>query len=178
MSGEGAAASGPAPRVALAHGPRGFVRDGEPGAALGALAAAAMRADRLDPLITEVVRLRCAQVHDCRHCASLRLQDAAEAGFDEPMAAAVLRYEDSDLGPAAGAALRLADAITLTPGRVDDDLRGELAAHFTDEQIAEICLDVVKWSRQKVLVALRLEEPLPDGPTALSFDADGAPLIT
>ncbi|MEM8906048.1 MAG: hypothetical protein AAGA17_13950 [Actinomycetota bacterium] len=33
--------------------------------ALGAYAAAAVRGDAVDPVTTEVVRLRCAEHHDC-----------------------------------------------------------------------------------------------------------------
>ena len=78
---------------------------------------------------------------------------------------------------AAVAALRLVDAIILTPGEADDELAAELHRHFTDAQIAELCLDVVKWSHQKVLVALRLEKPPWDERTVLSFDAEGDAVI-
>ena len=146
--------------------------------ALDEFAAAVMRASTLDPLTTELVRLRCAQVHDCRLCGSLRLRDAVDVGFDETMTAKIARYETSDLGAAAIAALRLCDSIILAPAVVADGaLAVELHRHFTDEQIAEICLDVVKWSRQKLLVALRLESPRSDELTSLSFDEHGDAVI-
>ncbi|HEX6659443.1 MAG TPA: IMP dehydrogenase, partial [Ilumatobacter sp.] len=43
----------------------------------------------------------------------------------------------------------------------------------TDAEIAEICLDVMKWSVQKVLVALRIEPAPADGLSRLSFDDEG-----
>jgi hypothetical protein len=72
-------------------------------------------------------------------------------------------------------ALRLADAMVIAPVRVDEELRTELREHFTDTQIAELCFDVMKWSKQKFLVALRLERPPWDGIATLTFDARGEP---
>jgi alkylhydroperoxidase family enzyme len=140
-------------------------------------AAAVVLADEVDPIITELVRLRCSGVHDCRLCGSLRLDVALEKGFDERMAAQIATYETSGLGDAAIAALRLTDAIILDPSSADEELAAELKRHFTDSQIAEICLDVVKWSEQKQLVSLRIEPPAGDELKVLIFDAEGAPII-
>jgi hypothetical protein len=140
-------------------------------------AAAQMRATDIDPVITELVRLRCAQYHDCRLCGSLRLREAAEQGLIEATVAKIARFETSDLSEAAKAALRLTDAIIIRPSAADAGLRAELRRHFTDAQIAEICLDVAKWSQQKYLVALRIETPPWDGLEILTFDADGNPQV-
>src|SRR5438128_2211048 len=51
--------------------------------ALDTFAAAAMRARTVDPVTTELVRLRCAWYHDCRVCGSLRLEEARAEGVDE-----------------------------------------------------------------------------------------------
>jgi alkylhydroperoxidase family enzyme len=145
--------------------------------AINSFAAAVMRATSLDPVITELVRLRCAQYHDCRLCGSLRLHEAVEQGVDEAIVAKIAHYESSDLSEAAKAALRLADAMISRPATADDKLRAELREHFTESQIAEICLDVVKWSQQKYLVALRVETPPWTGLGSLSFDEDGNPQV-
>jgi hypothetical protein len=167
------------------HQPRISVDDLEGGAigvseldqAIASFAAAAVRASAVDPFITELIRLRCAQYHDCRLCGSLRLEDARQMGLDEAVAAKIARYETSDLSDDAKAALRLADAIIVDPGSADEELAADLHRHFSDEQIVELCLDVIKWSQQKALVALRLEEPSWDGLAALSFDARGDHVI-
>ncbi len=57
------------------------------------------------------------------------------------------------------------------------ELRAELCEYFTESQIAEICLDVAKWSQQKYLVALRVETPPWSGLGTLTFDEDGNPQI-
>ena len=62
---------------------------------LNAYQAAVVRGSALDPVTTELVRLRCARTHNCRICQTLRLADARAAGVDETMTAKVDRYERS-----------------------------------------------------------------------------------
>lgn len=141
--------------------------------AIDDFSAAAVRSSSVDPITTEVVRLRCARYHDCRLCQSLRYEPALDAGLDEQLAAKVDVYEASDLDEHLKAALRLTDAVIVDPRRVDPALRAQLHEHFTDEQIAELMLDIVKWSFQKVLVALQLEAPVRPGLSVLAFDERG-----
>ena len=124
---------------------------------------AVVRIDGVDPITTELVRLRCARVHDCRRCSSMRDDAALESGFDEALGAKIDAYERSDLSPRHKAALRLADAMILTPGAIDPALRERAARALQRGEIAELCLDVVKWSVQKALVALRIEPPPNEG---------------
>ena len=134
---------------------------------------AAVRLRGVDPITTELVRLRCARTHDCRRCRSVRDDAALEAGFDEALGAKVDDYEHSDLPPRHKAALRLADAMILG-GSIDPALRADVRAHFSESEIAELLLDVVKWSVQKALVALRIEPPPNDDSlTRMAADGDG-----
>ena len=142
-------------------------------AAMDDFAAAAMRAQALDPVTTELVRLRCAGYHDCRICGSLRLEDARRAGVDDDMMAEVARYEASGLPERVKVALRLADAVIIHPGMADRELAAQLHQQFSEEQIAELLLDIMKWSRQKERVALRIETPPWEGTKALRFDDSG-----
>ena len=128
---------------------------------------ATVRLSGVDPITTELVRLRCARIHDCRRCRSVRDDAALEAGFDEALGAKIDDYEHSDLSPRHKAALRLADAMIL--GAPID--RADVHAHFTESEIAELLLDVVKWSVQKALVALRIE-PAPDDDHLIRMAAD------
>ena len=50
--------------------------------------------------------------------------------------------------------------------------------NFTEEQIAELCLQVMKWSQQKVLVALRMEDPVAPDLSLLSFGDDGKATVS
>lgn len=137
----------------------------------------AMRALELDPLVTEVVRLRCAEYHDCRVCSSLRIADAVAEGLDEEMRAEIRDYEHSELEERLKVALRYVDTIIADPNGLDADLRAELRSHFSASQIAEMSFDVMKWSFQKALVALRLEQPPWEGLASLSFDEVGETVI-
>ena len=134
---------------------------------------AVVRLHEVDPVTTEIVRLRCARYHDCRRCSSVRLDAAMEQGFDETVGDKIDAWETSDLEPRHKAALALTDAIIMEPGAIAPAVREEARRHFTDAQVAELCLDVMKWSVQKVLVALRIEPPPADGLTRLSFDERG-----
>jgi AhpD family alkylhydroperoxidase len=134
---------------------------------------AVVRLQGVDPVTTELVRLRCARTHDCRRCRSVRDDAALEAGFDERLGEKIDDYEHSDLSPRHKAALRLADAMILG-GQVEPALREDLRRHFSESEIAELLLDVVKWSVQKALVALRIEPPPNDGDvTRMAADPTG-----
>lgn len=139
---------------------------------------AATRLDGLDPVVTEMVRLRCARRHDCRICKAVRLRDARDAGVDETMTAKVDFYESSDLDERIKVALRYVDAFVNDPNEVDGALARELARYFTPAQIVEISLDIMKWSTQKIHVALGLDtksgtDVESGAVTYFEFDADG-----
>jgi alkylhydroperoxidase family enzyme len=143
-------------------------------AALGELHASAARCSELDPVTTELVRLRCATWHNCRICKSLRTVIDGERAVDETLAAKVIDYENSDLEEGQKAALRLADAFMTAPARIADELRAEVLQHFTDAQVTEILLDIIAWTQQKPLVALALDLPADDSAlTGITFDEAG-----
>lgn len=166
-----------AERLSRQHLTQGISIDGPLERAIADFAAAVVQAKAVDPLISELVRLRCAQIHDCRLCGSLRSREALDAGFDEQMQHKIARYESSDFSPQAIAALRLCDAIIMRPAWADAAMKEELQRHYTDQQIAELCLDVMKWSQQKALVALRMEPPVAETLTTLIFDDNGHPVF-
>ncbi|QIG44613.1 hypothetical protein G5V58_19125 [Nocardioides anomalus] len=139
--------------------------------AVAAFAAAVVRQRALDPTTTELVRLRCARVHDCRLCQSVRNVEAGEV--DESLATQVDHHETSVLSERHRVALRLTDAMILDPSAADEALRADARRLFTETEIAELLLDVVKWSQQKASVALRIEVAPREGLSELSFDADG-----
>jgi alkylhydroperoxidase family enzyme len=105
---------------------------------------------------------------------SLRLAVAKDEGLDEVMAAKVDRYEASDLPDHHKAALRLADALMTQPGSIEGSLRDELRRHFSDDQLVELTVDVMKWNYQKVTVALGTDDEVRPGQlTDLLFDDEG-----
>src|SRR5829696_350825 len=160
----------------LAASPRGRAvpSTDPPAALLQALADyqdAVVRGDALDPVLTELVRLRCARTHNCRICQTLRLADAREAGADDAMTAAVDRYETSSLDERTKTALRVTDALITLPAGLPEPTAEDARTLLGEEALAELCLDVSKWSTQKVKVALGTDgaDLLPVNEEGVSF---------
>jgi alkylhydroperoxidase family enzyme len=146
--------------------------DASPAGLLDAYQAAVVRGSALDPVTTELVRLRCARTHHCRICQTLRLAHSRAAGVDEDMTAKVDFYERSDLPKRAKVALRVTDAFITRPDLLSDTVAGQARASFGPAELASLCLDITKWSTQKIKVALGT-----DGADRLVTDADGVALF-
>ena len=145
--------------------------------AVGEVHAAAMRLDRLDPVTTELVRLRAGDYHHCRICAALRLVDAAEAGADEAFLDQRRNFESSSLSAAHKAALRLADAYMANPAGIGEALVEDVRLHFEAAQIVELLLDVSAFNLQKVYVTLGIDAAPTEGDLTLAFDDRGRAVI-
>ncbi len=105
---------------------------------------------------------------------SVRLAVARDEGLDEAMADKANRYEASDLDERHKLALRLADAMMTQPAGMSPELVRSLRSEFTDEQLVELTVDVMKWNYQKVSVALGVDvEVRPGELTDLVFDMAG-----
>lgn len=139
---------------------------------------AVVRGTALDPVTAEMVRLRCARTHNCRICRTLRLVNAREAGVDDAMTAKIDFYEESDLDERVKLALRITDAFITRPDTLTEPTVRQAVAAFTPEALAELCLDITKWSTQKIHVALGTDgaDILPkndQGMSFFTFDPDG-----
>lgn len=145
--------------------------------AIRELHAAAMRLDRVDPVTTELLRLRAADYHRCRVCSAVRLTSAAEAGADETFLEQRRDFESSGLSAAHKAVLRLTDAYMTDPAGIAPEIGHGLRAHFDDGQVVELLLDVSAFNLQKVYVALEIDAPPREGGLALSFDDRGHSVI-
>jgi hypothetical protein len=86
---------------------------------------------------------------------------ALEAGVDETMLALVDDYEQSTLTDKQKVSLRFADAYLLGPDRIDDDLRNEVATHFTPAELGALLVRLMHYSSDKVMVALGLDLDTP-----------------
>jgi AhpD family alkylhydroperoxidase len=132
----------------------------------------------LDPVTTELVRLRAARALNCRLCQSVRLAAAVQAGLDEVQAAKIDAYEASDLSERHKAALRLADAFIYDPASVGSELIAELETWFSRDERMELILDLTAWLTIKILVPVRLDIPADlEGTALLRYDAAGNPVV-
>jgi AhpD family alkylhydroperoxidase len=155
-------------------------RDASPADLLKEYQAAVMRGNTLDPMTTELIRLRCARTHRCRICQTLRLADARAAGVDEEITAQIDFYERSDLPDRAKVALRVTDAFIIRPDLLSDTVAEQARMSFEPAELASLCLGITKWSTQKIHVALGTDgadglETDDDGVALLSFDETGRP---
>lgn len=160
--------------------PDGWDRSTHPADALLNRFTSAVGAMRgLDPLTTEIIRLRGATQHNCRLCRSLRETTALDAGGSESLYDDIEAYQRSTrLTEAHKAALRYVDALIWTPAAVDDAAAGVLE-HFSAEQALEITLDVMRNGTNKIAVALGGDAPrVADGVEHYLLGADGQPVFS
>jgi hypothetical protein len=130
--------------------------------------------DQMDPLTTELVRLRVARHHNCRLCKSLRTRAAMNAGGDESVYDKVESFADSDLDDRQKTALAITEAIIIRPDSLDDAVVRRAREHFTDAQLVELVLDVMRNSANKVAVAFGADAPnVSEGLQAYDIGPDG-----
>ena len=130
--------------------------------------------DALDPVLTELIRLRGARAHDCRICRSRRDVRAIGDGVDESTFDAIDFYETSDLPERAKVALRLTDAMVWSPAAWPAGLADQVRSTFSPAEALEIILDIVRNAANKVAVALKADEAIvTEGVEYFTVDPDG-----
>ena len=129
----------------------------------------------LDPVTSEVVRLRGAVQHNCRLCKSLREGNALDAGGSESLYDDIEHYESSELlSEAHKAALRYADALIWSPARISPAVAAGVRKHFSLEQARELTLDVMRNASNKIAVAFKADAArVEDGTERYVIDIDG-----
>lgn len=161
--------------------PEEWDRDGEPvDVLLNGFAPLVGARRALDPVLTEVVRLRGAVQHNCRLCKSLREGAALDSGGSESMYDDIERYEESTLlDERHKAALRFVDALIWTPSLIPDSVAAGVREHFTDVEALELTLDVMRNATNKIAVALAADAPrVPEGTERYLLGADGQPVYS
>jgi alkylhydroperoxidase family enzyme len=157
-------------------GPVEWGHDTDPiGALLNDFVPAVARLRSLDPVTTEVVRLRGAAQHNCRLCKSLRDGTALDAGGSESLYADIERYETSDLlSERHKAALRYVDTLIWKPSGIEAEVAAGVREHFTEEEAFELTLDVMRNASNKIAVSLAADAPrVSEGTERYLIDADG-----
>jgi alkylhydroperoxidase family enzyme len=149
------------------------------GALLNDFVPAVARLRALDPVTTEVVRLRGAAQHNCRLCKSRRDGSALEAGGSESLYGDIETFEASErLSDRQKAALRYVDALIWTPSNIASDVRAGVREHFTEEQAFELTLDVMRNACNKIMVAMGVDAPqVSEGTELFRIDAEGQTVV-
>jgi alkylhydroperoxidase family enzyme len=126
----------------------------------------------LDPVTTELVRLRGARAHNCRVCQSRLSLRAVEAAGDEGFFAPDV--DERALTERQRAALALADAVIWQPTSIDATLVARVRSQLSDGEIVEIVLDLVRNAANKIAVSLGGDAPVvTDGVEYYDVDATG-----
>ncbi|MCU1600262.1 MAG: Uncharacterized protein JWO22_971 [Frankiales bacterium] len=131
------------------------------------------RLSALDPVTTELVRLRGARAHDCRLCQSLRDTRALEAGASEALLAG------RGLTSRQQAAVELVDAMIWTPTAFPSSVVSAVRAELSDEEVVEVVLDVMRNAGNKVAVALGADAArVTEGVELYTVNAEGDPVYS
>ena len=113
----------------------------------------------LDPVTSELVRLRGARAHDCRLCQSRRSVSAIDqAGrsdlFDE--------RDPSSISAAQALALQVVDAFVWQPIQWPPGLGRQVVEALGPAAATELTLDIVRNAANKIAVAFDVDEPKVD----------------
>ena len=127
---------------------------------MGALDASAGRG--LDPLLVELVRTHASQINGCAYCIDMHTKDGLAKGDSVHRFVSLPAWrETSYYSDAEQAALALTEAITRVSDQgVPDDVYGEAAKQFTEEELAQLIAVIVvinAWTR--VSIATKAYEP-------------------
>lgn len=149
------------------------------GALLDGFVPAVARLRALDPLTTEIVRLRGAVQHNCRLCKSRREGNALDSGGSESLYAEIDHYETSErLSGRDKAALRYVDALIWTPSRIDAEVAAGVRTHFSEEAATELTFDVMRNAANKIMVSLGADAPrVEEGTERYLIDKDGQTVL-
>jgi hypothetical protein len=146
---------------------------------LKGFAPAVARLRELDPVTTEVVRLRGAVQHNCRLCKSRRERYALDAGGSESLYAEIEDFETSEqLSDRHKAALRYVDALIWSPSRIDMVVAAGVRTHFSESASLELTLDVMRNACNKIMVAMGVDAPqVSEGTELFRVEADGKTVV-
>jgi hypothetical protein len=128
--------------------------------------------DAVDPVVTELVRLCGARVHNCRLCQSRLSAAAVEAAGTEELFREVAVARLGDVRQQT--AVELASELVTQPSSLSADLVDRAHRQFTDAELIEIVLDVVRNAANKIAVAFGADTPVVDvGVEYFAIDASG-----
>lgn len=93
----------------------------------------------IEPGLRSLITVRVSQINWCAFCVDLNSATALERAVAPEKLADLTRFGDSSrYSEREKAALRFAEAVTYTGGRIDDALATQLQAHFSDDELIEL----------------------------------------
>jgi AhpD family alkylhydroperoxidase len=112
----------------------------------------AVRNCGLESSLIELVKIRASQMNGCAYCLDMHTKDARVAGESEQRIYLLSAWREAPFySERERAALEWTEALTLiADNHVPDDIYEQVAAHFTEEELANLTLAVVTinaWNR-------------------------------
>ncbi|MEV4442938.1 carboxymuconolactone decarboxylase family protein [Streptomyces sp. NPDC049577] len=94
----------------------------------------------LDPLLTELLKIRASQINGCAFCLRMHTRDALKKGENPDRIAVLPGWEETGyFSETERAALRLTEAVTrVSDGHVSDEDYSAAAAVLTEDQISAV----------------------------------------
>ena len=136
--------------------------------------AAVARLDRLEPLLTELIRLHGARVHECRLCQSRVSVKALDLAGDLALLRTAFDATEDRFTDRQRVAILLTDALVTQPSSIDDALVRHVHEHFDAAEVVEIVLDVARNAANKIAVAFGADAPnVTEGVEYFDLDAAG-----
>jgi hypothetical protein len=112
----------------------------------------------VDLVTRELLRILSGQLSHCTMCRNLRLNAAIERGFDESVVDKLHDPSRTGLPAHQQVVLRLGLAFLTAPETVQPADWAELRSYYSDEQVAELILDLVRFRPgSKLVVAAGFE---------------------
>ena len=115
--------------------------------------------ESLDPILTEVVRLRGAGFHQCRLCQSIRYLPALEAGAPDAMLENAIHGAPTETDPRSATALCFVDEVLAHPGRLTEATISGIKKNVDPPALTELVLDIARNATNKVAVAFAADAP-------------------
>jgi uncharacterized peroxidase-related enzyme len=105
---------------------------------IGPFVASVQKPDELDPKLKERIILRVSGLNCSAYCSHAHRQISAKMGFTPEEIDEVADPATANISDAEKAALRYAEALTVSPGSIPDEVFEELRNYYSESQIVEI----------------------------------------
>jgi len=105
---------------------------------IGPFVASVQLPDELDPKLKERIILRVSGINRSAYCSHAHRQISAKMGFTEEEINETKNPDSANIDESEKAALRFAEALTVNPGNIPDEVFEDLKKYFSESQIVEI----------------------------------------
>lgn len=105
---------------------------------IGPFVASVQKPDELDPKLKERIILRVSGINRSAYCSHAHRQISAKMGFTEEEIDEMNDPATANIDESEKAALRYAEALTVNPGSIPDEVFDDLKNYFSESQIVEI----------------------------------------